>query len=124
MQKQQFSYDRLYALQHQSCFYCYKHLDNIGFDSTTAKRGYTRDHFFPRSWGNGLRGNTVLSCDKCNRKKGSMLPNTTEILKFLHLYEHFDCGTILNFEEFLYTQRLINFLGQFCNPCVDTRRII
>lgn len=124
MQKQQFSYDRLYALQKQSCFYCLKRLDNIGHDSTTAKNGYTRDHFFPRSWGNGLRGNTVLSCAKCNRKKGSTLPSTDEIMKFLHLYEHFNCGTILDFEDFLYTQRLIVSLKRFCNPVVDTRYFI
>jgi hypothetical protein len=57
------------------CFYC-------GIETTTARgpkskplpdNYRTKDHMLPKSrGGDGLRHNTVLCCDKCNREKGCL----------------------------------------------------
>jgi len=120
----QFSYELIRKLQRCSCFYCFKPISAVGFNNKTEKLGFTRDHFFPRSWGNGLLGNTVLACDKCNRKKDNDLPTREEVLRFHSLYSHILGGTSIDLTEFLETERLINWLGKFCSPWVDTRHLI
>lgn len=122
--KPQFSYELILKLQQYSCFYCSKKLDPIGFNNKTAKHGFTRDHFFPKSWGNILKGNTVLACDKCNRKKDNDLPTREEVFRFHSLYSHILGGTSIDLTEFFQIQRLIDLLGKYCSPRVDTRNII
>ena len=124
MSKPQFSYAVLLDLQNHACFYCNRKLAPIGYCYTTARTGYTRDHFFPRSWGNGLYGNIVLSCRKCNAKKNNLLPTREEIFRFVKLWENIRGGHTLNLEEFFYTQRLIDLCHKLVGPVVDRKNII
>ena len=65
-----------------------------------------------------------MACAKCNRTKNDLLPTTDEILRYHELYTHIKDGTAIDLTEFLYTQRLIDILGKYCNNCVDTRYFI
>lgn len=119
----QFSYSLILNLQQYSCFYCSKKLDPIGHDKKHP-HGYTRDHFFPRSLGNTLNGNMVLSCAKCNRKKDSNLPTREEVHRFSELWSHIKGGTSIDLTEFFYTQRLIDYLCKLVGSPLDSRNII
>ena len=73
---------QLYKRQNKRCFYCgYKIVRRF-----QAKNKVTRDHFFPKSKENHLKNNKVLSCLKCNLKKGARVPTQEEIDKYLTLY--------------------------------------
>ena len=97
--------------------------DPVGHNKKNP-HGYTRDHFFPRSWGNTLNGNMVLSCAKCNRKKDSNLPTREEVHLFAELWSHIKGGTSIDLTEFFYTQRLIDYLCKLVGPPLDRRNII
>ena len=61
------------------CFYC---------DQPFSKRrGITRDHLFPRSFGCDLAGNKVAAHAKCNVEKGCRLPTPAEVEKAAAIYE-------------------------------------
>jgi 5-methylcytosine-specific restriction endonuclease McrA len=112
--KPQFSYELMLNFQMHQCFYCGKHLDNVGHDHITAKNGYTRDHFFPRSWGNNyLMGNMVLSCAKCNTKKSDNPPSRAELIRFVKLWSKFDNRYLRNFDEFFVIQEIVNHLNKW-----------
>lgn len=111
-------------LQNHKCFYCTRTLTNAPFCKDTAKLGYTRDHFFPRSWGYTLSGNTVLSCDKCNRRKGSTLPTREEISRFIKLWEGIKGGPLIDLSEYLVYQKVIDILHKLVGPPVDRKNII
>jgi 5-methylcytosine-specific restriction endonuclease McrA len=68
----------LYLRQEGKCFYCRILIpqDEISFD-----------HFWPRFAGNHKRRNIVLSCKKCNTKKGCQPPRPHEIQRFIRLYK-------------------------------------
>lgn len=70
---------KLYELQDGTCFYCG---EKIGprrwFD-------YTRDHFFPKSKGNGAERNTVLCCPNCNTQKADRMPTIDEEILFYYM---------------------------------------
>ncbi len=119
----QFSYALMLNLQKYACFYCSKKLDPIGH-CKVHPHGYTRDHFFPRSWGHTLTGNMVLSCAKCNRKKDSAFPTREEVIRYAELWSHIKGGTSIDLTEFFYTQRLINYLHKLVGPPLDRRIII
>lgn len=119
----QFSYALMLQLQQYACFYCSKKLDPVGHDKKNP-HGYTRDHFFPRSWGNTLTGNMVLACAKCNRKKDNDLPTREEVIRYAELWSHIKGGTSIDLTEFFYTQRLINYLHKLVGPPIDRRNII
>lgn len=114
----QFSYSLMLQLQQHACFYCSKKLDSVGHQKGHP-HGYTRDHFFPRSWGNTLEGNMVLACAKCNRKKDAGFPTREEVHRFAELWSHIRGGPSIDLTEFFYTQRLINYLEKLLGPRVD-----
>ena len=58
------------------CFYCKAHTDE---DNATL------DHMIPKMIADVTAGNCVLSCEKCNRGKGSKLPSRDMVLDFLRL---------------------------------------
>ena len=121
--KPQFSYALMLGLQQYQCFYCSKKLDPVGH-CKAHPHGYTRDHFFPKSWGNTLTGNMVLACAKCNRKKDDNLPTREEVHRFHALWSHIDGGTSIDLTEFFYTQRIINYLSKLLGPRVDKYNLI
>lgn len=110
-------------LQQHACFYCSKKLDSIGH-CKAHPHGYTRDHFFPKSWGNTLTGNMVLACAKCNRKKDDGLPTREEVHRFHTLWSHIDGGTSIDLTDFFVTQYWIDFLTKLVGPHVDRPHII
>ncbi len=124
--KRTYSYSLLFELQHDTCFYCSRKLDPIGYNKLidAARNGFTRDHFFPKSWGNTLQGNTVLSCPKCNRKKKDHFPTREEVLRFHRLWSHFREGSSIDLSDFVETQSYIDKLTELVGPRVDTRYII
>lgn len=75
----------LYRRQNGKCFYCLDPLDPAAH-SMKYPEGWTRDHFFPASYGNDLAGNMVLACKLCNSGKSSDAPSAKEIKKFKMLY--------------------------------------
>lgn len=81
-----FLHDRdLMRRQRKKCFYCGKVMNSnlvVGNNSN----GYTRDHLFPKSFGNPLVGNKVLSCTRCNTDKGNRCPTKEEVKRFMKLY--------------------------------------
>lgn len=105
-------------LQQHACFYCSKKLDSVGHQKGHP-HGYTRDHFFPRSWGNTLDGNMVLSCAKCNRKKDDGMPTREEVRRFAELWSHIKGGPSIDLTEFFYIQRLIDYLEKLVGTPVD-----
>lgn len=119
----QLSYSFLLKLQQYQCFYCTKKLDTVGH-CKSHPHGYTRDHFFPRSMGNPLTGNMVLSCAKCNRKKDDHMPTPDEVVRFNELWSHIQGGPSIDLSEFFYTQRLINYLCKLVGPPLYRRNII
>lgn len=121
--KPQFSYALMLGLQQYSCFYCSKKLDPVGHDKQHP-HGFTRDHFFPRSWGNKLTGNMVLACAKCNRKKGDDLPSPSEVVRFNTLWSHIDGGTSIDLSDFFAHQHAIEYLTKLVGYRVDRRNII
>ena len=110
-------------LQKHACFYCNKKLDSVRHNKQNP-HGYTRDHFFPRSWGNTLTGNIVLSCAKCNRKKNNGIPTREEVHRFAELWSHINGGTSIDLTEFFYIQKAIDYLYKLVGPPVDRRNII
>lgn len=121
----QFSYELLMRLQLHSCFYCNKKLDSIGHCQKTAKNGYTRDHFFSQAMGNRMiLGNLVLSCAKCNRRKGSSLPGPDEVKRYHILWSQIKGGPALDLSEFFAIQRLIDITIKLIGYRVDTCNII
>lgn len=121
---QQLSYSLLLKLQDHACFYCRKLLQDASFCPKTEKHGYTRDHFLPRSMGNNFNGNLVLSCDKCNRKKGSTLPSRDEICRFVSIWNQIKGGPMPELVEFVQTQRVIDKLEKWFGVPVDRKNII
>lgn len=121
----QFSYELIMRLQLHSCFYCGKKLDSIGHCSKTAKNGYTRDHFFSQAMGNKqILGNLVLSCAKCNRRKGSTLPGPHDVIRYHELWSQIKGGPTVDLTEFFEIQRLIDITIKLIGYRVDTRNII
>lgn len=114
----------LWKTQNTRCFYCDRILNNIGYDRKTTNGGYTRDHFFPRAWGNILQGNCVLACHKCNGHKGDMLPGRDDVIKFIELYENFEGNTFVDLTEFKFHQLILDYLESLVGPRVDTKYII
>lgn len=68
----------LLRAQNFECFYCEEF---INFNEAT------RDHFFPKSHGYALVYNTVISCERCNKAKGNIIPGLDAIMKAWILYE-------------------------------------
>lgn len=100
-------------------------LESTTFDSKIKnKNGYTRDHFFPKSWGHTLLGNTVLCCSKCNRKKNDDCPTRKEVLSYYRLWSQFKEGPSMDLSDFIETQNYIDKLFKLVGPRVDTRNII
>lgn len=118
-----YSLPLLYNLQQGRCFYCGTALVQMGW-TNEVRKGYTRDHFFPKAMGNTLTRNTVLSCGKCNRKKGDYLPTREEVIRFHELWSQIHGGTIFDLSEFLHTQKLIDILEKIIGVRVDTKTII
>lgn len=75
----------LYSLQKCRCFYCKTYMEYITHNDK-MKKGYTVDHLFPRSKGYGRAGNIVLSCRRCNEKKGDRFPTIDETVDAWQLY--------------------------------------
>lgn len=71
--------------QKRKCFYCGKEIHS-GLVTGMNSNGYTRDHLFPKCFGNPLVGNKVLSCTRCNTEKGNRCPTKDEVKRFLRLY--------------------------------------
>lgn len=83
-------YRLVYLAQAGRCFYCstelpprplyevsgaeLKRRDRFGCQCPTTTFGWTRDHFEPKAEGNGLRGNVVLACKRCNVAKDNRAP--------------------------------------------------
>lgn len=70
----------LLIAQEGKCFYCNRPMDSIGYPK--SKRGFTVDHFYPKSKGNGLSGNKVYAHFHCNKRKDSRTPSKVEVDKF------------------------------------------
>lgn len=73
----------LLIAQEGKCFYCNRPMDSIAYPQ--SQRGFTVDHFYPKSKGNGLAKNKVYAHHHCNRKKDSRNPNKRELEKFNNL---------------------------------------
>ena len=67
------------------CFYCAKHMDSISHPQ--SKRGYTIDHFYPKSEGNDKNSNKVYAHVWCNNKKKSRHPTPRELRKYNKLID-------------------------------------
>lgn len=68
---------QLFVAQRRKCFYCGRFM---------AVKKVTRDHLRPRCEGNQLPLNQVLSCRRCNCKKGRRHPTERELAKARVLY--------------------------------------
>lgn len=79
----------LYLRQNKKCFYCGCEIKKYGTKKGGDKKIYTKDHFFPRSKGNYLKNNKVLSCHECNSNKGDRNPTQDEIKRYLRPYNGF-----------------------------------
>ena len=119
----QFSYQLLLDLQHGECFYCSKTLGPVS-KTSGVPHGFTRDHFFPRDMGLTFKGNMILSCARCNRKKGNKLPLREEVIRYHHIWSHIPGGCAIDLTDFLFTQQCIDILHNLVGPPVDTRHII
>ncbi len=51
----------------------------------SRKKGWTLDHFWPKSSGRSLRSNKVLACKSCNLKKGSKEPTLRQRILFYYI---------------------------------------
>lgn len=81
-------YRVMYIAQDGNCFYCQRPLQPK-VHKHNCTNGWTRDHFKPKSGGNTLLENTVLSCHKCNTLKGHQEPDQDELLfRFSRLQEN------------------------------------
>ena len=69
--------DWIIKAQGDKCFYCGE-----------AFEKYTKDHFFPKSKGYGLVGNTVIACVECNQAKADRLPTNDEQDRFDKIYDN------------------------------------
>lgn len=81
----------LFLMQKGRCFYCGAPMMATRAKGGNGHRGWTIDHFLPKSRGNGKASNKVMSCQKCNRDKGDRLPNAYERKKFNRLYKKIYC---------------------------------
>lgn len=72
----------IFLAQKGKCFYCGKYLSPWAWAADNP-RGWTKDHFVPKSKG-GAKGNNnvVIACHPCNRKKGANLPTQKQQRKF------------------------------------------
>lgn len=82
-----FSRRDFYLAQGGKCFYCGKFVSAFPYQQGNNVRGYTIDHFYPKSKTIPVPTgeNKVLSCYKCNLDKAAQLPNTTQIRKYTRL---------------------------------------
>lgn len=108
-------YNKLYQLQGGRCFYCDMKLENSSWAKGTCPKGYTKDHFFPKSKGHSLVANVVLACRKCNGRKSSAPPSREEVEMFISIWEQIDCFESLQHEAISYyldVRSVIGFLNR------------
>lgn len=84
----------LYRRQNGKCFYCLNPMFPAPVQPPKYYNGWTRDHFFPKIFGNVLQGNMVLSCRRCNEEKDNLAPTTAEVKRFKNLYRGLNLATI------------------------------
>lgn len=73
----------LYLAQEGRCFYCDRPMNpEPATGSRATGRGWTKDHFYPKSAGNGLVRNVVMACLRCNGIKGSINPTAEQQSSF------------------------------------------
>lgn len=107
--RKQFTYARLFALQHGRCFYCQTHLSNHVWENKNKRRlGWTRDHFLPKCLGYGLTRNVVLTCRTCNARKGDSIPDPKMFVKMILIYAHFTDGALSEIVGFMEMQSVID----------------
>lgn len=73
----------LYLAQRGNCFYCFRPMIYMRGQGVT---NYTVDHFLPKCKGNKINNNMVLSCPRCNLKKGHRAPTEAERIRKDILY--------------------------------------
>lgn len=86
------SYRILWELQGRRCFHCSKEIAGSAHRHRRNPKGWTRDHVIPKGQQGGWYDNIVLSCWKCNHRKGQKKPvdfdlRLTRIL--WSVYRHF-----------------------------------
>lgn len=78
--------EALFDMWECRCFYCNKELDQFAFQIDGRKpppKMVTVDHLIPKILGGGTRGNIVIACENCNRRKSDSLASKETINRFI-----------------------------------------
>lgn len=107
----------LHEAQEGMCFYCSRKITSERWTHENPL-GFTRDHFFPHSFGHPLEYNCVLACADCNSHKGNDMPTPKEIERFLVIWKKFRFICPVDLTEFHQTQSLLSKLAHWFGPFV------
>jgi hypothetical protein len=77
--------EKLYEAQGGNCFHCGKPVPPRG-DKDMSKKGWSRDHVYPRSTTRGLARNIVIAHRGCNNRRGDMPMSDADIQRVKALY--------------------------------------
>ncbi len=106
-------YSTLHTLQGGRCFYCDANISNESWIKGVRPKGFTKDHFLPKSRGHTLVGNVILACRKCNTRKSNRPPTQDEVEMFISIWEqvkHFDLLQKEAIAEYRATKKIIDAL--------------